>query len=311
MGHKYTKELFARLNGRRILNNKGENMAVANKLETLLESDRQASLDYFIMNEDFSELSNLITAPLKTLKLPFVVGKAGFKLVSKTAKTIDKLVDKLDLSGFKKSIGAKDLKDIDVNMSQIKVADDEFRPLLIGLYDKLKRSKKRNKELYDALKPIYEKHKKREIEWYERRLKIAVKNDNFEDQETYYNAIVAMVNEVEKDSPLIDDITSAIANHHDLEDRLNYEKIYKKVEQDDGPKESRSKEELADVPITKMTDSELLKMLSVYTKSIEKGMEQMFTPSGKANLEAANLMAKWERLVKSIEKEAKNRGIEI
>lgn len=291
-------------------------MTILSKLEVLLENSRYE--DYFsvpdsVLSED--GYAGLITGPIKlafgALKLPFKAAKGGYKFVSKAAKTIDGILDKIDIAKFQKSIGAKDLKEVDLHLARMRIDDDDFRPILNDLFTKLKKSRKRNEELYKSLKPIYEKHKKREIEFYEKRLRTAVKNDNIQDQELYSNAILAMTAEVEKDSPLYDEITSAISEFHDVKSKMDYESIYRKVETEDGPQEARSKEELAKVPIVKMTDAEIVKMAAIYAKSIEKGMDRLWNSDGTANFEAAGLMSKWKRLLGEIEKEARKRGIEL
>lgn len=182
-------------------------MSVSNKLQKM------------IITEDlFSDIGDAAKNVASVAKLPFKVLAGAYNFTNATAKAINNTIAQISVAAFKLSQGKTRLKDIDIKLSQMKVSDKDFHPVLQSLFNKIKIAKKGNKELYEALNQIYEKHKSREIRYYADELENSIKSKNQKKESESISALQQMIKEAEKDSRLMDMILDAISDYKDSAD---------------------------------------------------------------------------------------------
>jgi uncharacterized protein YfkK (UPF0435 family) len=135
-------------------------MMTSNERGTFMTEDKKSELKalnegiFSNIGADIASISNTLTKKMKTI-------------TTKAGKAVENAINKLDIAGFKKSMGVKSIDDIDEKLSLMAVNDPEFYAIMHKLMLATIKAKKTNKELYEALTPIYDNHIERMVEYYE------------------------------------------------------------------------------------------------------------------------------------------------
>lgn len=160
-------------------------MSVSNELQRMLSSNERG---IFLTKDKKQELQALTEGAFSNIGASIAaISKALTKkmksIASKSGKALGYAIDKLDIAGFKKSMGVKNIDDIDEKLSLMAVNNPEFYALMHKLMTVTIKAKKTNKELYDALSPIYDTHIDRMVDYYDALLQ---NSTNDTQSEMYY-----------------------------------------------------------------------------------------------------------------------------
>lgn len=215
------------------------------------------------------------------------IGKA-LKSLGDVGKKIKSMVDKFDVAQFKRSLGIKDLKDLDVALSKVKVDSDEFGAILFTILEKIEKSKN-NKELQQELNRIYEKHLERQIEYVSD--KLANETDP-KKAANYYGDLVSMLSLIwDKKSPLIDDILRSSVRYLDIGEA----KLKKKYEV---PKDIQN---ILRIPTKRLNVEEKVKARDYYEDQINKLSAEIYR-SGRTDKSSIDKMIEYGKKLKELEK---------
>lgn len=136
-----------------------QNMLTGNESGTFLTKEKKMELE--VINEAFFSTLGNLGGDLSRLSRG-----VKEKLVKPISKAIKSKLDKLDIEKFEKKMGINDIKDLDNTLSTMKVNTPDFYSLMKEIMLYTVQAKTKNKELYDSLTPIYDKHMRRLIDYY-------------------------------------------------------------------------------------------------------------------------------------------------
>ena len=196
-------------------------MSINDKLQTMLSCDEKG---IFLTDEKKKELQELNEGVFSGIGelggdlfniIKYVTKKMG-AIASVIGKKIANQLRKIDEKTFTKKMGAKDIEEIDKNLSQLKVNDPEFLAVLKEVMIKKRIAKKSNKELYESLNDVFQRHMERSVKYYQNLLKSATDKKQ---ATMYYAILLDMLPWLEKpeDKILRDTVLSTIASYLDTQ----------------------------------------------------------------------------------------------
>jgi len=164
-----------------------------------------------MLNEDMSALGGIASTVGGVIKGVADVAK---KIKSAVGTKINKLVDLLDSTRFTSLTGARDLKELDRDLSLIPADSDELDALLYKIFIKMKAIKKDNKDMYDQINKVYERHFNRSLDYI---ITIMHREKDPQKGKLYYSQLVAALNQIDKkeNEGLFNKIIDAISDHLD------------------------------------------------------------------------------------------------
>jgi hypothetical protein len=254
-------------------------MSINDKLNLMLEYN---SAD--LMNKS----GGMARTAIKLFKIPFNVGykltKGAIKLVSASARAAKSTLDKIEDMNFKKSLGIKDLKELDIQLSKLSIESDEFGFLLFTILDRITKSK--NKEFQTALNEIYEKHLERQVFMVIDKLN---KTEDYKEANKIYGSLMSMIDLVwNKKSEIINDILKASIRYLDIDKNKKYTA-------------SKEIDVVIKKSIEKMTTDELNQALNYFSDKIAKLSENAVKPNMTINQDVMEEIINLDRKVKFIQ----------
>lgn len=191
-------------------------MSISDKLQSMMNNNESGT---FLTKEKKRELKNLNEGLFSSLGADIadvsrVLLKKMKTITSKTGIAIKNIIAKIDIEHFKKEMGIKNIQDLDAKLSLMEVNNPEFFGLMRELMVANTKAKKTNKELYDALSPIFDKHMDRMADYYETLLKTSKDNQQ---GAMYITLLTDMIGWLDKDrnANLRSSILSALADYID------------------------------------------------------------------------------------------------
>jgi hypothetical protein len=173
-------------------------MSISNELQRMMTSTERGT---FLTDDKKQEHNALNEGLLSTIgaDLTNVTNRLMKKVMdikSKTGVFIKNAINKIDIEKFKKDMGIKDIQELDQNLSTISVNNPEFPAIMQQLMVATTKAKKVNKELYEAISPIFDRHMQRMVDYYET---LYEKTPDEKQKIMYYSLLLSMLGWLDKD----------------------------------------------------------------------------------------------------------------